>query len=102
MVQGMSRDASYEFSKIILVRYVLSYLCGTLYLDPSASLKRIFAFSVGGLFTLSTRLNLPENKIPLLLVTTLQANVKLEGSGKRGWEGGNLGPVVALVEAFKH
>ena len=37
MVQGMSRDASDEFSKTILVRYVLSYLCGTLYLDPSAS-----------------------------------------------------------------
>ena len=47
MVQGMSRDASDEFSKTILVRYVLSYLFGTLYLDPSASLKRIFAFSVG-------------------------------------------------------
>ena len=47
MVQGMSRDASDEFSKTILVRYVLSYLCGTLYLDPSASFKRIFAFSVG-------------------------------------------------------
>ena len=54
MVQGMSRDAWDEFSKPILVRYVLSYLCGTLYLDPSASLKRIFAFSVGGLFSLST------------------------------------------------
>ena len=50
----MSRDAWDEFSKTILVRYVLSYLCGTLYLDPSASLKRIFAFSVGGLFSLST------------------------------------------------
>ena len=48
MVQGMSRDAWYEFSKTILVRYVLSYLCGTLYLDRSASLERIFAFSVGG------------------------------------------------------
>ena len=48
MVQGMSRDASDEFSKIFLVRYFLSYLCGTFYLDPSASLKRIFAFSVGG------------------------------------------------------
>ena len=54
MVQGMSRDAWDEFSKTILVRYVLSYLCGTLYLDPSVSLKRIFAFSVGGLFSLST------------------------------------------------
>ena len=31
-----------------LVRYFLSYLCGTFYLDPSASLKRIFAFSVRG------------------------------------------------------
>ena len=56
----MSRDAWDEFSKPILVRYVLSYLCGTLYLDPSASLKRIFAFSVGGLFSLSTCLNLPK------------------------------------------
>ena len=54
MVQGMSRDAWDEFSKPILVRYVLSYLCGTLYLDPSASLKRIFAISVGGPFSLST------------------------------------------------
>ena len=61
MVQGMSRDAWDEFSKPILVRYVLSYLCGTLYLDPSASLKRIFAFSVGGLFSLSTCLNLPKH-----------------------------------------
>ena len=50
----MSRDAWDEFSKTILVRYVLSYLCGTLYLDPSVSLKKIFAFSVGGLFSLST------------------------------------------------
>ena len=50
----MSRDAWDDFSKTILVRYVLSYLCGTLYLDPSVSLKRIFAFSVGGLFSLST------------------------------------------------
>ena len=47
MVQGMSRDAWDEFSKTILVRYVLSYLSGTLYLDPSTSLKRIFAFSTG-------------------------------------------------------
>ena len=54
MIQGMSRDAWNEFSKTILVRYVLSYLCGTLYLDPSVSLKKIFAFSVGGLFSLST------------------------------------------------
>ena len=46
MVQGMSRDAWDKVSKTILVRYVLSYLCGTLYLDPSVSLKRIFAFSV--------------------------------------------------------
>ena len=47
MVQGMSRDAWDEFSKSILVIYVLSYLCGTLYMDPSVSLKRIFTFSVG-------------------------------------------------------
>ena len=47
MVQGMLRDAWNDFSKTILVRYVLSYLRGTLYLDPSASLKRIFAFVVG-------------------------------------------------------
>ena len=50
----MPRDAWDEFSKTILVRYVLSYLYGTLYLDLSVSLKRIFAFSVGGLFSLST------------------------------------------------
>ena len=54
MVKGMSRGAWDECSKTILVRYVLSYLCGTLYLDPSVSLKRIFAFSVGGLFSLSS------------------------------------------------
>ena len=40
MVQGMSRDTWDEFSKTILMRYFLSYLCGTLYMDPSASLKR--------------------------------------------------------------
>ena len=38
------------------MRYVLSYLCGTFYLDPSASVKRIFAFSLGGLFGLSKEL----------------------------------------------
>ena len=45
-----------QFSKTYLIkmRYVLSYLCGTLYLDRSVSLKRIFALSVGGLFSLST------------------------------------------------
>ena len=42
------------FHHYILARYVLSYLCGTLNLDPSASLKRLFAFSVGVLFSLST------------------------------------------------
>ena len=47
MVQGMSRDAWDEFSKTILVRYVLSYLCGTLYLDPSTSLKMILAVAEG-------------------------------------------------------
>ena len=52
MVQGMSRDAWDEFSKTVLVKYVLSYLCGTLYLDPSASLERIFVFSTGGLLAL--------------------------------------------------
>ena len=50
MVQGMSRDAWEEFSKIILVRYVLSYLCGTLYLDPSASLKKVICILCGGSF----------------------------------------------------
>ena len=50
----MSRDAWDEFSKTILVRYILSYLCGALYLNPSVSLKRVIAFSVGGLFSLST------------------------------------------------
>ena len=54
MVQGMSRDASDEISKTILVRYILSYLFGSLYLDPSASLKNIFAFSAGGLVCLPT------------------------------------------------
>ena len=48
MVQGMSHDAWDEFSKTVLVKYVWSYLCGTLYLDPSVSLERIFAFSAGG------------------------------------------------------
>ena len=50
MIHGMSRDAWNEFSETILVSYVLSYFCGTLYLDPSVSLQRIFAFSAGGLF----------------------------------------------------
>ena len=40
MVQGMSRDTWDDFSKTILMRYLLSYLCGTLYMDLSASLKR--------------------------------------------------------------
>ena len=89
MVQGMSRDASYEFSKTILVRYVLSYLCGTLYLDAFYVIKKdLCIFCRGSFHPFNPCLNLPENKIPLLLVTTLQANVKLEGSGKRGWEGG--------------
>ena len=48
MVQGMSRDASDEFSKTILVRYVISYLCGTLYLDPSASLRKDLCILCGG------------------------------------------------------
>ena len=48
MVQGMSRDAWDELSKTFLVRHVLSYLCGTLYLDPSTSLKMILAVAVGG------------------------------------------------------
>ena len=49
-------DFPKQFSKTYLIkmRYVLSYLCGTLYLDRSVSLKRIFALSVGGLFSLST------------------------------------------------
>ena len=38
VVQGMSCDTWDEFSKTILLRY-LSYLYGTLYMDPSASLK---------------------------------------------------------------
>ena len=50
----MSRDVWNKFFRTILVRYVLSCLCGTLYLDPSASIKRIFAFSAWGLFSLST------------------------------------------------
>ena len=54
MIHGMSRDAWNEFSKTILVRYVLSYLCGTLYLDSSASLQRMFAFPAGSLFSLLT------------------------------------------------
>ena len=54
MVQGMSRAAWDEFSKTVLERYILLYVCGTLFLDSSASLKKIFAFSVGGLFSLST------------------------------------------------
>ena len=71
MVKGVSCDAWDEFSKNILVRYVLSYLFGTLYLDPSVSLKRIFAFSVGGLFSLSTH-----------ALTSLSAfNLRLRTSG---------------------
>ena len=54
MVQGMSRDTWDEFSKTILMRYFLSYLCGTLYLDLSASLKISLHSLLGGLFGLST------------------------------------------------
>ena len=39
----MSRDAWDEFSKTILVSYIASYLCGSFYLDRSASLKKIVA-----------------------------------------------------------
>ena len=60
MIQGMSRDAWNEFSKIILVRYILSYLCGTLYLDSSASWKKIFAFSVGVFLAFQLMPYLPE------------------------------------------
>ena len=38
VVQGMSCDTWDEFSNTILLRY-LSYLYGTLYMDPSASLS---------------------------------------------------------------
>ena len=72
MVQGMSRDAWDEFSKTILVRYVLSYLCGTLYLDPYVSLKRIFASSVGGLLSLSTHASTCLRK---------PVNIKVEDNG---------------------
>ena len=41
----MPRDAWDEFSKTILVSYIVSYLCGSFYLDRSASLKKIVAFS---------------------------------------------------------
>ena len=41
----MSRDAWDEFSKTILVSYIVWYLCGSFYLDRSASLKKIVAFS---------------------------------------------------------
>ena len=51
MVQGISCNAWDEFFKTILVRYVLSHLCGTLYLEPSGSLKKTFSFSAGGLFS---------------------------------------------------
>ena len=65
----MSRDTWDEFFKTILVRYVLSYLFETLYLDPSVSLKRIFAYAVGGLFSLSTHaLSLPEEYISEVVV----------------------------------
>ena len=64
MLQGMSRDAWDEFSKTILVRYILSYFCGSLYLDPSASLKSIFAFSAGGLVSLPTHALTCLNSVP--------------------------------------
>ena len=47
-------------SKTILVRYILSYLCGTLYLDSSASWKKIFAFSVGVFLAFQPMPYLPE------------------------------------------
>ena len=77
----MSRYAWDKFSKTISVRYVLSYLCGTLYLDPFVSLKRTFAFSVGGLFSLSTLaltwLRLHSLKLQILPITC-QLDVKLK------------------------
>ena len=53
-VTSWSKECHVVLGKI--VRYVLSYLCGTFYLDPSASVKKIFAFSLGGLFGLSKEL----------------------------------------------
>ena len=48
MVQGMTRDTWDEFSKTILVRYVLSYLCGTLYLHSSNVIKKDLCILCGG------------------------------------------------------
>ena len=54
MVQGISRDAWDEFSKTILVRFIVLYLCGTLNLDSSASLKGPLHSLWGVFFSLST------------------------------------------------
>ena len=54
MVQGMSRDAWDEFSKTILERFVLSYLCGTLYLGLGfCVIKEDLCILCGDLFSLS-------------------------------------------------
>ena len=85
----MSRDAWDEFSKTILVRYVLSYLCGILYLDPSVSLKKMFPFSVGSLFSLSTHalscLNF-HTKIALLNSNTVALQISQKNVISRGRE----------------
>ena len=49
MVLGMSPDAGDEFSKTILVRYILSYFCGTLYLDLS-TLFKVSLYSLWAVF----------------------------------------------------
>ena len=73
------------FSEICLIISLWNPLLGSFWV------KDLCIFCRGSFYPFNPCLNLPENKIPLLQVTTLQANVKLEGSGKRGWEEGILG-----------
>ena len=49
MVQGMSRDAWMIFQSYFSEMCLIISLWNPFFLDPSESLKRIFAFSVGGL-----------------------------------------------------
>ena len=50
MVQGMSRDAWDEFSKIILVKYILLYLCGTLVFGSFYVIEKDLCILCGGSF----------------------------------------------------
>ena len=92
MVQGMSRGAWDEFFKSILVRYVLSHLWGTLYLEPSGSLKRTFSFSAEGLFSHSahavTCLNTSQHNALKVKYGVPKGPIVYYVTGEQGFGGG--------------